>query len=66
MQFDTHLRGTTVIVRVYAAQIVQPLLPWVLEPDELAALCGQIALHSFGAGGGAFIQNRRLRTGRFP
>lgn len=61
MQFDTHLRETPITVRVYAAQIVQPfvleidvlgaegqLLQWVLAPDELAALCGEIARHRFG------------------
>ncbi len=63
MTFNTHLRGTPIRVRVYAAQIVQPfvlefdvfregvdddLLCWVLEPDELAALCGEVARHRFG------------------
>lgn len=61
MQFTTHLRGTPVTVRVYAAQIVHPfvleidvfgadqlLKSWVLEPDELAALCSEISQHRFG------------------
>ena len=63
MRFNTHLRGQPIRVDAYAAQIVQPyviefdlfahgtdeVLRWVLEPNELAAICAEIGRHRFGA-----------------